>query len=76
MERLNDPTPKELDHEEMRIKSMGERVAQRIKTIRKAKKMFAFALALEIQGMNELANQAYKKLREMGFTHTGRPVRA
>lgn len=76
MTRLNDPTTREMDHEIHRICTMGDRISQRLKTIKKAKKMFAFAKALTQVGEMKLAGKAWKKLREMGFTHTGRPVRS
>ena len=73
-DQLTHPSEKEMDHEKMRIQSMGEKVVRRLKTIKKPQKMFNFALALEDENFHTEAKQAFDKLKEMGYDHRGRKV--
>jgi len=72
---LAEPTDRMFAHELNRIRTMGDRVVQRLKTIGKARKLWTFALALEAEGRWDDAKEAYRLLREMGFTPKGNPTR-
>lgn len=62
------PSAKEMEHEVMRIETMGpEKVLRRLKTIKNPQKLFNFALALKDAGMGDASEQAYEKLDTLGY---------
>ena len=73
---LKEPKSRELDHALKRISTMDEpALIRRMGKITNPQKMYVFALALDMEGYPELGRAAWKALKALGYTPTGRAVR-
>jgi len=71
-EDLHIPSERELDHEEMRIRTMSEKALHaRLGRITDAQKMYSFAFALKDNGLDTLSEIAFELLNEMGWDRNG-----
>lgn len=71
---LQQPSVIEREHEEMRVLTMGEAVARRLKSIKQPQKMFNFALALDEAKLPDLSEKAYELLKGMGYDDKGKQI--
>lgn len=71
---------RDMEHARKRIREARrdpgfiEKMRLRMKRITEPKKMYAFAIALENENYHGLAEEAYKKLKEMGYDIAGRKL--